>query len=161
MNDWISIVSVVSGVGALLAIIALFFRIGVWKGGVDSDRETFKGFMNEIRNDIKQILKRLPPDTVRGDSPLQLTDLGKKVAKEIQASDWVKKVALTITSEDAGKHPYEVQEFCLEYVKREKVLSEDMQEKVKTSAFENGIQKEQVLRVLAVELRDQLLMSST
>ena len=33
-----------------------------WRGAVDADRSTFKGFMDEVRDDIKKILGRLPRD---------------------------------------------------------------------------------------------------
>ena len=49
------------------------FAFGQWKGRVDSDRALFKGLMAEVRNDIKQILRRLPSSTVAAHSPLRLT----------------------------------------------------------------------------------------
>lgn len=143
------------------AIVFLVFSaitgIAYWAGSTHRSVRTLERFMDEIRTDIKKIFEKLPPSTVAGDSPLQLTDLGKKVSEEIQASEWAKKIASAIALEVAGRHPYEVQEFCLEYVKKENILTEDMQNRVKTSAFENGIKKEQVLRVLAIRLRDELL----
>jgi len=143
--------------GFVLALAAALIGVGIWLGSMQTNISTLKGAIDEIRTDIKKIFERLPASTVAGDSPLQLTDLGKKVSEEIQASDWAKKVAPAVLVRVANKHPYEVQEFCLEYVNGEDVLSEEMQQKVKTSAYGNGIAKEQVLRVLAVELRDQLL----
>ena len=131
--------------------------IGIWVGRVNSDRDTFKKFIDRMGEKIEEILQKLPSSTVAGKSPLHLTGLGEKVSEEIQASEWAKQIAPALLVRIANKHPYEVQEFCLEYVKGEDVLPEDMQEKVKTSAYQNGIEKEQVLRVLAVELRDQLL----
>ena len=131
--------------------------IGIWVGRVNSDRDTFKKFMDKMEKKVDEILQKLPSSTVAGRSPLHLTGLGEKVSKDIQASEWAKDIAPGLIVRVANKHPYEVQEFCLEYVKGEDVLPEDMQEKVKTSAYRNGIEKEQVLRVLAVELIDQLL----
>lgn len=138
-----------------LAVSALV-GVGIWVGRVNSDRDAFKRFMEEVREDIKKIFERLPAKTATDQSPLKLTSLGEEISGELAASDWAKETAPAIAFEVAGKHPYEVQEFCLEYVKGN-VLSENMQEKVKTSAFEHGLNKEQVLRVLAVELRDCLL----
>ena len=136
-------------------VLSAVAGIAYWAGSTHRSVRTLERFMDEIRTDIKKIFEKLPASTVAGESPSQLTDLGKKVSEEIQASDWAKETAPAVAFEVTGKHPYEVQEFCLEYVKKEDILSEEMQ--VKTSAFENGIQKEQVLRVLAVELRDNLL----
>ena len=33
-----------------------------WRGAVDADRSTLKRFMDEVRDDIKKILGRLPRD---------------------------------------------------------------------------------------------------
>ncbi len=62
------------------------------EGKVDADRATFKEFMAKIREDIKKILRRLPPRTVEGASPLRLTELGEQVSKEIGASEWADRI---------------------------------------------------------------------
>ena len=141
----------------LIAVITLAFKIGDWRGHVDSDRDTFKKFITEVRDDIKEILKRLPPDTVKGTSPLQLTELGESISEELKASDWAKGTAPLLIAQIRGKHPYEIQEFCLEYATKLFTPSEDLDRKIQTCAYQKGISKEQVLRVLAVELRDELL----
>ena len=139
-----------------IAVLTLVFKIGDWKGHVDSDREAFKKFIEEIRNDIKKILERLPASTTSGSSPLQLTELGKSISEELKAFDWAKQIAPELIRRVKGKHPYEIQEFCLDYVTREAV-TEDMSKEIQTCAYENGVEKEEVLKVLAVELRDELL----
>ena len=141
----------------VVAIIVAIAGIFYWAGSLRADVNTLKKSIEEIRTDIKEILSNLSPNPTTGrSSPLELTDLGKDISKEIQAFQWAKETAPALVNEVADKHPYEIQEFCLGYV-RGKVLPESMEEKVKTSAYKRGLDKEQVLRVLAVELRDCLL----
>lgn len=54
MPEWLPAATAFTLVTALVGI-------GIWIGGVNSDRENFKEFMREVRDDIKTILSRLPP----------------------------------------------------------------------------------------------------
>ena len=91
MDDWYANPVVWTLVG--LAILGAFGRILYWRGRVDSDRASFKEFMEgikddvaEIRSDIKKILDRLPPPTtVVGASPQRLIELGKKTSTQLEA----------------------------------------------------------------------------
>lgn len=47
-------------VGLLVALVGAVFALGQWKGRVDADRASFKELMKEVRDDIKEILRRLP-----------------------------------------------------------------------------------------------------
>ena len=86
MNEWftnplfwivfLSLLSVAAGA---------IFAFGQWKGRVDSDRALFKGLMAEVRNDIKEILRRLPAPTVDASSPLRLANLGKSTSERFTA----------------------------------------------------------------------------
>ena len=67
-----------SVIAGLAAIGGGLFKAGGWFSNVNSDRKSFKEFMDEIRGDIKEILLRLPPLTVASSSPLRLTDFGEK-----------------------------------------------------------------------------------
>ena len=55
------------------------------------------------------------------------------------------------------RDPCTIQEACFKYVADEFQPDADMEAKIRLCAFENGIDRDQVVRVLAVELRDQLL----
>ena len=140
-------------VGIFVAVAGIFY----WAGSIHKSVHALEGFMEEIRNDIKKIFERLPSSTTGGHSPIQLTDLGKKVSEEIQASIWAEQSAPTLAAQNRGKGHYDIQEFCLKYVQGKSALSDEMDRRVKSSAYNNGIDKEQVLRVLAVELRNALL----
>jgi len=146
--------------GKIVAIIAIFgviFAAGKWVGYVNADRESFKDFIKEVRADIKQILKKLPSVTLAGSSPLRLTDIGKEISRKLKASTWAKEASVSLMSKVRGKHPYEIQEFCIDYMINDFVPTESMDIEIQTCAYDNGIGKDEVLKVLAVELRDELL----
>ena len=70
MNEWFASPLFWVVFLSLLSVAAgAIFAFGQWKGKVDSDRTLFKEFMTEIRNDIKEILRRLPPPAVDANSP--------------------------------------------------------------------------------------------
>lgn len=49
-----------------LAVAGALIRTGMWIGAVNADRHSFKASLEEIRKDIKKILKRLPSRVVEG-----------------------------------------------------------------------------------------------
>ena len=127
-----------------------------WRGAVDADRSTFKRFMDEVRDDIKKILGRLPRAVTEGHSPLRLNDLGKAVSKEIDARAWADRIIPTVSKKLENHEAFEIQDFCFVYVTKMD-YSEEEERAIKKSAYENAISVDQVKRVLAIELRDKLL----
>ena len=86
MNEWFANPLFWIASLSLLSVAAgAIFAFGQWKGRVDSDRVSFKEFMTEVRNDIKEILRRLPSPTVDAHSPLRLADLGKPISERFTA----------------------------------------------------------------------------
>ena len=148
----------------IVVLVPLLIGIGVWVGHVNSDRERFKDFMKEVREDISGIRKdisgiflKLKSDTITPSSPIKLTQLGQSISAELESRTWARETAPTLVDDVTGKHPYEIQNFCFEYVRKDFLLPEEMDEKVKNCAYKNGITREEVLQVLAIELRDDLL----
>lgn len=83
---WWLLAFVTPTVIAVIAIIAAFGKYREWKGTVNADLDSFKAFVNEIRKDMKKIMERLPPPpTTVGASPIELTDFGEMVSKDIDA----------------------------------------------------------------------------
>ena len=144
-----------SAVVALLAVAALIFKAGAWVSSVNSDREWFREFMNEIRADVKSILSRLPPSPVSGDSPLRLTEFGEKLAEWLDAEQWASGVAPSLEPTLRGAPPFKVDERAQEYVHEE--LGEPYGTRVAECAYEFGTTRDGVLEVLRVVLRDELL----
>ena len=173
--------------GSIIAIVVLIFlimlvaiiitwRISGWKTIVDSNQtslsnslkaleENLTKFMEEMRDDVKKIFHALPQDTTKTSSPITLTDLGIEIAKEIKANEVVEKRAKLFISRATDMPPYEIQEMCFNYVEDELINDSDIQEdyrnlldtRVKTSAFQHGLEVNQVLRVIGVLLRDKVL----
>ena len=111
--------------------------------------------LKEVRQDITQIFLRLPPPPVAGDSPLQLTDFGEKMADFTKAKSWASELAPSLRADVAGKRPFEVDEFSRSFVHGR--LSDDMKESVAACAYEFGVERDAVLKVLQVVLRNELL----
>ena len=141
----------------LLVAASTLIGVGIWIGKVNEHRNTVHAFMVEIREDIKRILGRLPSATVGGHSPLQLTELGQSISEALDAPRWAEGSARMLAVRAKGKLPFDIQDFCMRYVHHEFHPSADLEAKIKSCAYENGIDSKQVLDVLAIELRDKLL----
>lgn len=142
---------------AALAVGTVLYKTITWIANVNSDREKFHEFMNEVRDDIKKILGRLPSASISSGSPIQLTDLGREISTKLGAREWAEKAAAKLGERVKGKQPYEVQEISFNYVKEEFSPTNELETKIGMCAYESGIDRDGVLDVLAVELRDTLL----
>ena len=138
--------------GAILALIGA----GFWAGKMQEHKGTVQKFMQEIRDDIKKILRLLPKAVAAGESPLQLTDLGKSISVAIGAKTWAERTAQNLQAHTKGMQPYEIQEFSFSHVK-DFTPTAEQEAKIKSCAYENALKQEKVLDVLALELRDRLL----
>ena len=141
---------------AIVGIVGLIFGIGTWVGSVNSDRTSFKAFMEEIRDDFKKVLSRLPRRVYAGESPIELTELGRTISRRLNGKHWAEDHAENLREEVKGREPYEVQGMCFEYAKNFQPEG-DMERMIQTIAYENGIKREAVLDVLALELSDRLI----
>ena len=140
-----------------LAVVGAIFAVGKWAGAVNSDRDSFKEFMAEVRDDIKEILGRLPPRTVAGASPLTLTDLGRRVSQRLGASAIARDLAPLLHGAAAGQSEYDIQAMCFSYIEDKYEPPPEVEALIRACAYENGIDRKQVMDVLVVELRDSLL----
>ena len=159
MADWFNTPLIVT---ASLAVLYAVVKVIRWTVTVDLKLDQFAGFtkevreeLKEVRQDITQIFLRLPPPPVAGDSPLQLTDFGEKMADFTKAKSWASELAPSLRADVAGKRPFEVDEFSRSFVHGR--LSDDMKESVAACAYEFGVERDAVLKVLQVVLRNELL----
>ena len=157
MEDWQIVLVAVAALGIVGGGLTAALRIGKWVGAVNTDRISFKDFMNEIRVDIKEILKRLPPATVGSESPIQLTDLGRTISQSLGVSDWAAEQALLLVEDARGKQEYEVHDLSLEHVQKRFAEDSQLNAHMRDDAYQHGIDVEKVQDVYAVELRDELL----
>ena len=56
-----------------------------------------------------------------------------------------------------GKQPYEIHDICFEYIHGELHPSPEIDVVIRLCAYENGVTRQAVLEVMAIELRDRLL----
>ena len=152
MADWLSTPLIVT---ASLAVIIAAVKVIRWTATVDLRLDQFTAFAKEVRDDIKQIFLRLPPVPVVSSSPLQLTDFGERMADFTKAKPWASDLAPSLRAEVAGKRAFEVDEFSRSFVHLR--LNDDLKERVAACAYEFGVDRDDVLKVLQVVLRDELL----
>jgi len=116
MPELITTISAITGALAALAVLAKLFH---WAGKVDTDRESFKAFMGEVRKDIRAlqitvstILLQLSPEFVHGASRVRLNDRGETAAKILNARVWANEHARGLEAECAGLKEYQIYELC-------------------------------------------------
>ena len=90
-------------------------------------------------------------------SPIRLSELGEKVSERINAKALAEGLVIAMVDRVEGESPYDIQEACFAYVKEEWPVPEETDRLIRDCAFENGIDRDQVMNVVAVELRDLLL----
>lgn len=147
---------------AVIAAGGVFVAIGKWVGGMEEFRKSvgssideIKADIDRIKADIKEIFKRLPPVPITGESPVRLTDFGEKISDRLEAKDWAQQLAPSLSSQIQGKAEFEIYEFCGNYLQEN--LSEAWERKIAAGAYEFATDKNAVLAVMKVELRDALL----
>lgn len=171
---------ILTGVGVLMTIFTIVFLGGRWVGGVNqrldhhsaildhhsaileehsAALDQINTLLDQIRRDIRKLFNRLPPDTVDDDSPLRLTELGEQIARQLDARTWAALTAEQLRDRVSGMRPYQIQEFCFNYV-YDFEPDPRMKDGIGDAAYENGIDDIQVLRALALVLRDELLQDT-
>ncbi len=147
-----------------LSVAGAPFAFGRWVGAVNGDRISFNQFMGrigndirELRQDIKDLLRRQDSPTIERNSPLRLSETGQRVSADLDLPGMARKIAVSVKPEIKGKLPYDIQEFCFNYIREKYEFSTNDEVRMKQWAFENGIGHDNVLDALAIVLRDELL----
>ena len=142
---------------AALAAVGLLIKAAHWAGTISEHKSQVTALLEEVRTDIKKILGRLPVDTVASSSPLTLTDTGREVSEVLRVVDWARHQAKYLQSEIAGMSDYEVQQFCFDFITTRYEPAMKQNRAINDVAYAQGLTREQVLKVFALELRDTLL----
>ncbi len=153
---FLAIVALFTVINSLISISDRGQEKGEWKGSVNSRLDALERGLKDI---LDLFLKRGSP-VAEGASPLTLTKLGKDISEEISARKWANSLAESLVKEIVeviGKSPYEVEEYCFQYMRENPELSENMKQEVKKIAYEKGVAQRDVLDVLALELRDEII----
>ena len=158
-----TVMTISIAVTVLLTVIGAVWKLGRWSGTIDSDHKSFREIVGKLESKLDEISKAVyqllgaSKDSVAATaSPLKLNDFGQKISSAFGAKEWANARAGALHGQMAGKQPYDVQQFCFDYV-TEDILSEDELKRAKDIAYDNGTIISNVLRVLAFELRDCLL----
>ena len=155
-----------NAIGILLGVFILVIALTIWGTTITvlqrSAQKILTGFMKEIRDDIKDIFKRLPAVVATAQSPVQLTELGHEIEKEINASTWVVNHIDYILESIESHTPYHIQERCFEYAQNEFMAnivpdSDTLKDAIERTAFNHGLSLSQVLEVVGIVLRDEVL----
>ena len=78
-------------------------------------------------------------------------------AGSLGASLIVNSLALELRARAEGKQAYDIQELSFEFIRNKYRPSPEIDARIKQCAYENGLDRAEVLDVLAIELRDKLL----
>lgn len=152
----------------ILAALSAAVAMGKWMGSVGEFTKDAKGTFDTIKDKLEEVstnltilVDRSRTQTLDRGSRLRLTELGQRVAKEVDAESMMAQIAVDIAGRAFDKEPYDVQNLCFEYVRNEYKPSKADDDLLKECAFENGIDIQQVLDVLALVLRDMILAPPT
>lgn len=154
-STYIAIVVVLGGIiGAGAGLIS----IGEWKGKREAFEVEVSKFMSEIRDELKEISQKLPKSSVYSGSPLRLTELGETISDDLKIRAWAEKTALKVVSQTEGKDLYQIQNFCIDFVEKRKYNPpKGFLKALRNSAYHKGVPIKTIEKVLAIELRDELL----
>ena len=131
-------------------------RIGI--GQIRTENNQIGIDIDEIRTDIKGIFERIGPATAVSESPIKLTELGQEISARLDAGEIAESLVPQFRARVSGMLPYEVQELCFKYMNGDEfVPHDDVRTLILQCAFDKGLKREQVLDVIAIELRDRLL----
>ena len=133
-----------------------------WQGEVDQDRDNFKSLIGEIKTRLDAIIFHLighspdkPGVAYSRHSPFSLTDLGKKIALEINAESFTSKQVPELIGKVKDKEDFEVHQFCEHFV--ENNLPQYWDKAVKRTAYSFGLPEYDVRMVLVIVLRDAVI----
>ena len=156
MEPWIAIVGVSIGTG----LVWLILWIGSVREHKSAASETFKEIKNtlgRLERIMGSILLRVRGGTTEGGSPLQLTDLGKSISEDLDTKEWAKAIVPSLQDQVKGMLPFELQDWCLSYVKNEFQPTASQTLRLNMAAYNNALDLDAVLDVLALEMRDLML----
>lgn len=134
--------------------------IGIWVGKMEYFKGTVEKTLREVRDDIKTLLERIGPNPVSSNSPRVLTDFGKEISQQADVALWAKQQAQNLSAKVAGKEDFEIEALAVSDVKEAYENSFEFQRRIDKCAYDKDIDKEKVMAVFEIELRDALLAMS-
>ena len=123
---------------------------------VRADVNGIKSKLSGMGEAINAMFTRVQASPTSGGSPLQLTKLGEEISQLLAADEWAKSAAPALVASVSGMRPFEIQEFCSDFLRSNYSATSDQGMKVRACAYEYALTRSEVLNVLMVELRDEL-----
>ena len=138
--------------------------IGIWIGRTEFLNKAVRDALKEIKQTLAglkkntdKILDKIKSGTIEGESPYRLNDKGLSVSNSIDAKQWAKRKSQELVPSIKGKQPFEIYEFCKNFVRYEFNPNDAFVQKMKMCAYENAITVSEVEDVLIIELRDAII----
>ncbi len=164
----ISLIVIGGALSFLLKHILKILRIGVWIGKVDTKISEFDKFMKRVDDSLKPIDGKftkifdtlIKKQAIASDSPLQLTNFGNEISDTVGVEELARELAPELFDELASKDEYTIQERCSEYVRNEWQPSSEIETVIRKTAFQEGIDRKVVLDVIAIVLRDRIILKT-
>ena len=173
LQSWVVIFGVViTVVTSVVSLIAWVRNAGKSSARLESEMKALGKGQGELRDDINGLTRRIdsiletligatlfgrPVKTSSSESPLALTELGKKVSKRLDVPSLVAGHASKLRKQADGQVDYDIQALSLDFINNKFRPTKDVERKLKQCAFDDGISLFEVHIVLAIELRDQLM----
>lgn len=128
----------------------------------DDDIDTIKTDVASIRA-TTQLLYQSYLSTVKSQSPLSLTEKGDKISNELSLDQLVDEhwdsIYEQFTKNPLITNPYDIQTHSLAIAQDcfEKIFTDNEKNKIKTYAYEIGINLLEIIPIIGVEIRDRVL----
>ena len=128
--------------------------------GLKTLRDEVRQQQAETRRTLDILLLRVGgvAETATGNSPLKLTELGKRIEASLEPTEWIAATAEQMRPRAAGLEPFEIDALCQEYVRNS--LDDEWRHRVLRAVYEFGSDERAVEDVLRILLRDALLTRS-
>ena len=167
--------------GVLILIFYAIHYITKHVTSIKSDHSSLSQDVSKIDNSIDEIRKdmaylkgsldilkdseALTHPLYKSHSPISLTELGKKVAEELDAENIIANnwdIIQPILNKDlSGKTPYDIQQYCMEEisVNPDRFFKSEDLNRIKKYAFEHGRPVELYIRMIGILSRNVYLES--
>ncbi|MCY4261655.1 MAG: hypothetical protein OXC91_15535 [Rhodobacteraceae bacterium] len=136
-----------------------------WRGRVDTKLEGIDALnktVSEIKRDFETALRDIflrlpPPQTAISQSPVQLTDFGRKISAELDMSSWLDTHQSNVVGITKGKEEFEIFEECVAYVRDLEESDDIFKRMISSAAYNFGTEPDQIRKIYQIELRDCIL----
>ena len=136
--------------------------LALLKSKWETDIPAIRGSIQLLKITMDDIAQKVNPNAVvSSSSPVNLTDIGKEIASDIKADNFIERNAqklVALIEKQNPKNAYDVQQACFLIIDElEGLLSSAELEIAKKKSVENGMLLRHTLSIFAILLRDKVL----